>query len=343
MTLPLTMQAAVVTAYGGPEMVRIQSRPVPPLGGDTVLVALRAATVSSGDARLRALDAPPGLKTLMRLMTGLFRPRRPVFGTEGAGIVLAAGPEVTRFRPGESVIAFSGLAMGCHAQYLALPQTAPIVRKPAGLDFAEAASLAFGGTTALYFLKKADIRAGEHILVIGASGAVGTAMVQLARHFGATVTALTSARNAELAKSLGADAVLDYAVTDFTRASVAYDIVADTVGASSFKAARDALKPGGRYLAVAGGLGDMLARPRDGRRVIAGIAPERLDDLAFLVDLAARGAYRAVIDRVYPLGRIAEAHAYVSTKRKRGSVVIEMRETPGEEAEASSPDLPLSP
>lgn len=326
MTIPSTMKAAIVTAYGGPQVVEIQSRPVPAPREDEILIKTIATTVNSGDARMRALDAPQGMKTLMRLAIGITRPRQPIFGTEIAGTVVAVGPQVSRFAIGDEIIAFPGTGLRCHAEYVAVTERKPIVKKPQNLSFDEAAGLCFGGTTALHFLRKADIEQGEHILVIGASGAVGSAMVQLAKHFGAKVTAVASAANADLALSLGADTVIDYATTDYSAVSSAYDVIADTVGATDFQRCLKALKPDGRYLAIAGGIGDMLARPKDGKRPIAGMAAERHEDVAFLAELAAKGEYRVVIDQTFDFDDIAQAHARVDSKHKRGSVVVRVGE-----------------
>lgn len=317
-----TMRAAICTGYGGPDVVRIEERPVPSPKEGEILVRLAATTVSSADMRIRSLDLPRGFGAIGRLMFGFAKPRRPVLGTELSGTVVAAGRSVTRFREGDAVLAFPGL--GAHQQYRAIAETKPVVAKPGNLSFEAAAALCFGGTTALDFLRKAALRPGEEVLVIGACGAVGSAMVQLARHMGARVTAAVSAANRALALQLGAHAVIDYRETDFTRQTAAYDVIADTVGASSFRASFDALKPGGRYLGIAAGLAEMFVRGRGGKRQITGMAPERTEDVAHLAGLAARGVFTPLIDRTYPLSEIAAAHAYVETGRKRGSVVILM-------------------
>lgn len=322
MSLPQTMKAAIATAYGGPEVVRIETRPVPVPRPDEVLIEVVATPVNSGDARIRALDAPAGMGPMMRLVTGWTRPRQPILGIEAAGRVVAVGANVTGFAVGDEVIAAPGFSMHCHAQYVAVNRKVAMVKKPAGLSFEEAVALCFGGTTALEFFRKAGLAKGEHVLVIGASGAVGTAMVQLARRAGARVTAATSAANAELMRELGADAVIDYHATDYTEAVAEYDVIADTVGASSFSRCLAALRPGGRYLAIAGGIPDMLARRKGDKRPISGMAVARPDDMALLADLAARGEYRAVIDQVVAFDDIAAAHARVDSRRKRGSVVV---------------------
>lgn len=322
MSLPKAMKAAIVTGYGGPDRVRIETRPVPVPKKDEVLIEVVATTVNSGDVRMRAPDAPAGMGLLMRLVIGLTRPRQPVFGVEAAGRIVAMGAAVEGFTLGDEVIAAPGFSMGCHAQYVAVKQNAPIVAKPADLSFAQAVGLCFGGTTAMEFLRKAGLAKGDHILVVGASGAVGTAMVQLAKRAGARVTAVTSAVNADLVRRLGADAVIDYAATNWTEAIADYDVIADTVGASSFSKCLGALRPDGRYLAIAGGIPDMLARRKGDKRSISGMVTVRKDDIELLAGLAAKGQYRVVIDQMFDLKDIAKAHARVSSKRKRGSVVV---------------------
>ncbi|WP_417584115.1 NAD(P)-dependent alcohol dehydrogenase [Pelagibacterium sp.] len=322
MTIPNTMKAAIVTAYGGPETVEIQSRPVPMPRDDEVLIKVVATTVNSGDVRMRALDAPRGMKTLMRLAIGFFRPRQPIFGAELAGTIVALGPRASRFAIGDSVIAFPGTGLRAHAEYVAVSERKPIVAKPPTLSFEAAAGLCFGGTTALHFINKANLAAGEHVLVIGASGAVGAAIVQLAKRRGAKVSAVSSAANADLVRRLGADAVIDYVTTDYMANFSAYDVIADTVGAIDFQSSLSVLKPRGRYLAISGGVAEMLARPKDGKRPMAGMAAERPEDVAFLAGLAASEEYEIVIDDVFDFDDIAKAHARVDSKRKRGSVVV---------------------
>jgi NADPH:quinone reductase-like Zn-dependent oxidoreductase len=247
-------------------------------------------------------------------------------GSEMAGTIEAVGKDITRFRVGDEVFGFPGGAMGCHAQYRAMPENGRLARKPANLSFEEAASLPFGASTSMHFLRKAGIRPGDKVLVIGASGGVGTAMVQLAKHFGAEITGVTSTKNLALVTSLGADRVIDYTKHDFTARGETYDIVVDTVGGTSFARCRPVLKDKGRLLAVAAGVPEMLAAlwsPLTGsRRVIAGPAAERVEDLPEMATLAETGALKPVIDRRYGFAQMAEAHAYVETGRKRGSVVV---------------------
>lgn len=322
------MKAYVCRRYGGPEVVELVDVPKPVPKDNEVLVKIHATTVTSGDWRVRTLTMPRGFAPIARLALGITRPRQPILGTELAGVIETVGKEVTRFRPGDEVLGFPGGQMGCHAQYRVLAESGPIALKPSNLSFEQAASLCFGGSTALHFLRKAEIKAADKVLVIGASGGVGTAVVQLAKHFGAEVTGVTSGTNLDLVMSLGADAAIDYTREDFTARNETYDVIADTVAATSFARCKDALRENGRLLVIAGGMPDLLASlwvPLTGsRKVIAGPAEERPEDVQRLADLAESGALKPVIDRRYSFTQMAEAHAYVATGRKRGSVVVSM-------------------
>jgi NADPH:quinone reductase-like Zn-dependent oxidoreductase len=320
--LPRTMRAWVVTRYGGPEVLALREVPVPRPGRGEVLIRVEATTVSSGDRRVRALDLPPGMGAMGRLAIGLRRPRRAVLGAELTGCVAAVGAGVTRPRPGDAVIAFPGFRQGAHAEFVVMPESGMVVPRPDAMPIGIAAALGFGGTTARDYLRRAAVRAGERVLVIGASGTVGAALVQLAVAAGAEVTAVTSAGNAEMVRGLGAGTVIDYGTTDVTEGPSRWDIVADAVAALDFRRALPILAEGGRYLAIAGGLGDLLARRRGSRRCIAGPAAERRDDLEALADLAAQGAFRPPIDGVYPFADLPAAHARADTGRKRGSLVV---------------------
>ncbi len=317
------MKAAVYRRYGPPDVVRIEEVPRPDPKTNELLVRVRATTVSAGDSRLRSARVPPGFGLMMRLAFGIFGPRRHTLGWEFAGEVAAVGPSVARFVPGDRVF---GTRMGSHAEYVVAPESsaAPI---PRSLTFEDAASLVFGGMTSLYYLRdKAKVQPGERALINGASGAVGTAAVQIAKHFGAAVTGVCSAANGELVRSLGAERVVDYAREDFTQTGQTYDVILDAVGNCPFERCKHALAPGGRLLLVVASLGQMLGgmlRPsRAGRRVLTGVGATRAEDLLFLGTLAESGALKPVIDRTYPLARIVDAHSYVDTGRKRGSVVV---------------------
>ena len=321
------MKAAVYSQYGAPDVVGLAEVETPVPGDHEVRVRVRASTVSSADWRARSLSMPPGFGLLGRLVFGIFGPRQQILGTELSGTVEAVGKAVTRFRAGDDVFAFPGAGFGCHAEYRVLPENGRIVHKPPNLSFEEAAALSFGGTTALCYLRdKGGIRAGEKVLIVGASGAVGTAAVQIARHFGAEVTGVCSTGNVDLVRALGAERVIDYTREDFASSGETWDIILDATGTAPFARSGKALKSGGRLLVVLGNFAQLLGleRPPRGsdKRIVAGVAPERREDLEYLAQLAEAGEYRPVIDRSYPLAAAAEAHAYVDTGRKRGNVVL---------------------
>lgn len=324
--MPPTMKAAAYFRYGPPEVVSVKDVAKPTPREKEVLIRIHATTVTAGDWRVRSLILPKGFGPLGRLVFGLSGPRRHILGTELAGVVEAVGRDVGRFRAGDEVIAYCGMDMGCHAEYKCLPEDAAIARKPSNLDFGEAAALSFGGATALTFLKRAGLRAGESVLVNGASGSVGTAAVRLASHFGAEVTAVCSGANAELARSLGAVQVIDYTREDFTRNGKTYDIILDAAGTAPFSRSRGSLNEKGRLLLVVAGLPEMLGIPWvnrfSGKRVIAGPVSERAEDLRFLAGLAEAGEFRPVIDSRFTLDRIVDAHRRVDSGRKRGNVVV---------------------
>lgn len=321
------MLAAICTAYGAPDVVQLREVETPVPKDKEVLIRIHATTVSSGDCRLRGANFPTGFGPMVRLIFGLSRPRQPILGTECSGVIEAIGAGVTRFRPGDAVIAFGGAGFRCHAQYRAMREDGALVAKPAGLGFEEAAAIAFGGTTALHFLRgPGRLKRGERLLVNGASGCVGVAALQLAKHFGAHATAVCSDARSGLVRSLGADAVIDYGSVDFAASGERWDVIIDTVGNAPFARVRNALNENGRLLLVAAGLPDLLKAPfqsmKGSRKVAGGPAPERAEDLALLAELCAAGTVRPVIDSTYPLARIADAHARVETGRKTGSVVV---------------------
>jgi NADPH:quinone reductase-like Zn-dependent oxidoreductase len=318
------MQAAIYRRYGPPDVVQIADVPRPAFGTKDVLVRVRATTVTAGDSRLRSANVPRGFGVMLRLGFGIFGPLKPILGAELAGEVAAVGASVGRFAPGYKV--FAAHMGGCHAEYVAVPEDG-VAPMPGNLTFGEAAALTFGGLTSLIFLRdKARIQPRERVLINGASGAVGSAAVQLAKHFGAAVTGVCSAANAQLVRSLGADHVVDYAEEDFTQTRETYDIILDAVGNCSFDRCKPVLAPGGRLLLVVGSLAQMVGSlvwsSRAGRKVLSGVASVRPADLLFLRTVAESGAFKPVIDRTYPLACIVDAHAYVDTGRKKGNVVI---------------------
>lgn len=272
---------------------------------------------------------PYGFGLAGRLAFGVTAPRQPILGCELAGDVVAIGESVQNFAVGDAVVAFPGVRLGAHAEYCCMSEQAAIVRKPDALSYDAAAALCFGGTTALDFFRRGALQPGERVLINGASGTVGSAMVQIAVAAGAQVTAVCSGANAELVQRLGAERVIDYARTDFALEGVQYDVVADTVGGAPYSRARGALVSDGRLLLVVPTLPELLRVPWVNRttqhRIVAGPAAERVEDVRTLVAMAAAGRFRPLIDSCYALDDIAAAHARVESGRKRGSVVVRLR------------------
>jgi NADPH:quinone reductase-like Zn-dependent oxidoreductase len=320
------MQAAVYEAYGSPEVVQLKEVDKPTPKDHEVLIKIHATSVTAGDWRVRSLIVPIGFGLIMRLVLGWSKPKQPILGTELAGVVASVGSAVDKFKVGDRVFAFSGMGMGCHAEYKCMPQDAALALMPANLAYDQAAVLSFGGTTVLDFFRRAQLTRGETVLINGASGAVGSAAVQLAKHFGAHVTGVCSSANAAWVQSLGASHVIDYTTQDFTHNGLTYDVIVDTAGTAPFAHCKNSLKKNGRLLMVVGSLPDMLQMPwawlTTHKKIIAGPAAERAEDLRLLAKLAETGAFNPVIDRRYPLQNIVEAHRYVDTGRKKGNVVI---------------------
>ncbi|KJQ53858.1 NAD(P)-dependent alcohol dehydrogenase [Microbacterium sp. SA39] len=326
MTTDTTMTAAVYRRFGAPEVVRLEQRPIPSPRSGEVLIRVHASTVSIADHRSRARDVPVGLGLIAAIGIGLFRPKHPILGMDAAGVVEAVGSGVTAFAPGDRVIASMGDAFGGHAEYVCVPADGAITRAPTTMSLEEAVTLVFGGITVQGFFAQVSIGPGTAVLVNGASGAVGTAAIQLAKQLGAVVTAVTSGRNAALVTSLGADRVIDYTREDFTAGDDTYDVIVDCVGNAPFDRVEGSIAPGGALLLVVGDLRSMLRSRGQSRRseklVTWNVGKPGADDLAQLVSLADAGRYRAVIDRTFDLTGIVDAHRYVDTGRKRGNVVL---------------------
>lgn len=324
----IRMKAAVYRRYGGPEVLRVEEvlRPVP--GPNDLLVRVRATTVSSADWRIRSSNVPRGFGLLSRLVFGVSAPRQPILGSELAGDVVAVGAAVRNFAVGDAVIAFPGARLGAHAEYCCIRADAAVVKKPDSLSYRIGAALAFGGSTALDFFRRAKLRAGERVLINGGSGTVGSAMLQIAVARGAEVTAVCSEANRAMMLQLGATRVVDYAQDDFATEGLRYDMIVDTVGNAPYGRVRDALAVDGRLLLVLATLPQLLHAPwvdlTTKHRVYAGPAAERLSDLRTLVEMAVARQYTPIIDCCLPLELIGAAHARVESGRKRGSVVVEM-------------------
>lgn len=322
----VSMRAAVNRRFGGPDVVAIErvAKPVP--RRNEVLIQVVASTVSVADYRVRTRDVPKGLRLMTAFALGVFAPRHRILGMDVAGIVESVGADVTDFRPGDRVIGALGSTFGGHAEYVCLPQDGPISLAPSNLALEDAVALVFGGLTARSYLNRVAIGPGTRVLVNGASGAVGTATVQLAKHLGAHVTGVTSAGNGQLVTSLGADRVIDYTAVDFAAGDETYDVIVDCVGNAAFDRVAPSINPGGALLLVILDLKSMIlaaSQSRKSGKVVAASAEKwSAANLRYLVQLAEAGVLRPVVDRSYDLDDIVEAHRYVATGRKKGSVVV---------------------
>jgi NADPH:quinone reductase-like Zn-dependent oxidoreductase len=320
------MKAFIYKRYGGPEVLQLSeiNKPVPL--HNEVLVKIYATTVTAADWRLRSLKIPFGFKFIFRLIFGFNKPKRSILGMELAGVVEAVGVTVSKFKVGDAVFAFNDVNMGCYCEYKCLPEDGAIAIKPAQLSFEEAAALSFGATTALSFLTRASIKPGDSLLINGASGSVGTAAIQLAKHFGAEVTAVCSSTNLKLVRNLGADYSIDYMQSNFCQNGKKYDLIMDTAGTASYSRCKVSLKEGGRLLMVLASLQEILRIPWvsliSDMKLIACPAVGAAEDLRFLAKLAEIGIFKPVIYRTYAFEQLVEAHHYVDTGRKKGNVVI---------------------
>jgi NADPH:quinone reductase-like Zn-dependent oxidoreductase len=313
----------VVDRYGPPEVVRVAEVPVPEPGPEQVLVRVVAVAVTSGDARIRAGRFPKGFAIPVRLAFGLRGPRRPVLGSTFSGVVETVGSKVEGIAPGDPVCGMTGMRMGAHAEHVAV-DARRIVPKPDAVDHDQAAGVLFGGTTALHFLRKAGVTPGSTVLVNGASGAVGTNIVQLARNLGAAVTGVTSSANAALVASLGATEIIDRTVVvlgavDLGTSAARYDVVVDTVGNLGIRGGRRLLAEGGRLLLVVASLGETIRARGD---VVAGSGAERTEDMTALLQDVAEGRLTVVLEPPVDLDDIVAAHRLVDSGRKVGNVVV---------------------
>ena len=319
------MRAAVTTRFGPPEAIEVREVAAPTPAHNEVLVRVRASSVCYGDRLLRSGPL------LVRLLTG-FRLKHRILGVDLAGVVEAVGAGVTRFARGDEVYGARGDKFAAHAEFACVPQDGLLAHKPASMTFEEAGTVFVGAACSLYFLRKAKVAPGERVLIHGASGSLGVFAVQLARHFGAHVTAVCSARNAELVRSLGADDVIDYTTRDFLDGGAVYDVIVDVLGKAGFPRSVQALKPGGRYLLVgfSDGLGTIarslvtgaVVHLRGRARFMTGAAAPTQDDLVFLRQLIDSGKLRTVIGRSYTLDEIVEAHRYADSGHKVGNVAV---------------------
>lgn len=317
------MKAVVYTKYGPPDVLHLEevAKPVPK--ENEVLIKIHATTVTTGDVRLRKADP-----FLTRFVFGFFKPKVSILGVDIAGVVEAIGSEVNLYKIGDKVFGSTfDFGLGAYAEYKCMPEDSVLTLMPENSSFEEAAAIYFGGHTALHFLKKGNISKGQKVLIYGASGAVGTYAVQLAKYFGAAVTGICSTRNLDMVKNLGADNVLDYTKEDFTQSGETYDLIFDAVGKSPFFKCIKALTKNGRYvrtvhMSLSPILKGLWVSLTTKKKIIGGVAHEKVEDLVFLKILMEKGKLKPFIDRRYTLEQIPTAHAYVETGHKRGNVVI---------------------
>jgi NADPH:quinone reductase-like Zn-dependent oxidoreductase len=326
------VKAVLHTRYGPPDLLQLKEVDKPVPGNDDVLIAIHATTVSTGDCNMRNFTfVTKSMRPMAKLMFGIGKPwKARILGTELAGVVERAGKDVKRFKTGDRIVASTGMAGGGHAQFACLPEKGALAIKPDSLTWEQAVAIPFGANTALYFLRDLGrIHAGHEVVIVGASGSIGSAGVQLAKHFGATVTAVCSGANVEMVQSLGADKVIDYTKEDFTKNGKTYDLIFDIVGATTFDRCKSSLKPQGVFLQNIMGLTDMVrilwTSFKGGKKLKGGVAMENVERLSFIAGLAAAGKLKPVIDRSYPLEQIAEAFKYVEQGHKKGNVVITVR------------------
>jgi NADPH:quinone reductase-like Zn-dependent oxidoreductase len=320
------MKAIVWTRYGPPEVLQLQEVATPVPKENQVRVRIHATTVTAGDCEMRGLKLPLWLRLPMRAYAGFIRPvRLTILGQEFAGEVESAGKEVTRFAVGDQVFGAPGFSLGCYAEYICLPEAgsdAVLATKPSNMSYEQAAAVPFGALEALHFLRQAHIQSGEQVLINGAGGSIGTFGVQLAKYYGAHVTAVDSAAKLDMLRSIGADQVIDFAREDFTKSGMNYDVIFKSPYTGSLRS----LRPNGRYA---------LANPRPshlirrlfspqagGKKVISGAAVRKTDDLLLLKELIEAGRLKTVIDRTYSLEQMVEAHRYVETGQKLGNLIV---------------------
>ena len=322
------MRAVVYDTYGPPEVMRLEDVDPPIPKDDEVLVKVHASTVNRLDVHTREANRKSGVgfTLLSRLVSGVRRPRQRILGSEFAGEVEAVGAAVSEFAVGDRVFGNSGLRFSAHAEFMCIGESARIAHMPTGMSFEEVAPATDGGLNALTCLTPADLRKGRRILIFGASGAIGTAGVQLARYFDADVTAVCSTKNLELVRSLGADRVIDYTKEDFTKNGHTYHVIFDAVGKHSFRRCRGSLEPGGLYLPTDGFanlIWALLPSRTGAKRVVFQLPPRQTkQDVLFLKGLIEAGKYRPVIDRTYAMEEVVEAARYVETEKKIGNVVL---------------------
>jgi len=327
------MKAIVWTKYGPPDVLQLRDVEKPVPKDNEVLIRILATTVTAGDREMRSLTVPLWLRLPTRAYVGLRKPERiTILGQELAGVVESAGKDVRRFKKGDEVFAATGFSLGAYAQYICLPEESEdsvLAPKPANTTFEQAAAVPVGGLEALHFLRKADIQRGHQVLIIGAGGSIGTIAVQLAKHFGAKVTAVDSTGKLDMLRSIGADQVIDYTKEDYIASDPTYDVILDVVGKSSYSGSIRSLKEQGFYLIANPRVSKMVrglwTSITSSKKVVTETASRKTEDLLYLKELIEAGKIMPVIDRSYPLEQTAEAHRYVDRGGKKGNVVIAVK------------------
>jgi NADPH:quinone reductase-like Zn-dependent oxidoreductase len=315
------MKAAVYTKYGLPEVLQLKEVVKPEPKENEVLLRIKATAVNSGDVRLRKADP-----FAVRFIFGLLKPKVNILGSVFSGEVERVGKQVKRFNVGDHVFGHTDMRFGAYAEYLCLPEDGSLALKPANISYDEAAAVPFGGVTALHFIKKAMIKTNQKVLIVGASGAVGSAAVQLAKSYGAIVTGVCSSTNIDLVESIGADKVIDYTKEDFTQNGETYDVIFDAVNTISVSRSLKSLTKNGIMILSAAGMMEMLQglwfSMTSKRKIITGVISHNKGDIIFLKELVEKGVFKPVLDRIYPLEQIVEAHAYVEKGHKRGNIAV---------------------
>jgi len=326
------MKAIVWTKYGGPDVLQLKEVEKPTPKDDQVLIKIYATTVTAGDVELRSLNLPLLIGLPLRIWIGFRKPKENTIpGTELAGEIEAVGKEVKRLKEGDQVFGSAGMGFRANAEYICLPEEpgemeGGVAIKPSNMTYQEAATVPFGGRDALHFIRLGKIQSGDKVLINGAGGSIGTFAVQLAKYYGAEVTAVDSTAKLEMLRSVGADQVVDYTQEDFTQNGETYDVIFDVVGKMSFSSSKRSIKPNGTYLLANPRLSQMVhglwTRMTSNKKVIMQTASPTIADLIFLRNLIEEGKLTTVIDRDYPLEETADAHRYVETGAKKGNVVI---------------------
>lgn len=315
------MKAAICTKYGTPEFIQLKEVEKPMVKENEILIKIHATSVTSGDARIRRADP-----FIIRLIFGWKKPRKSTLGVVVAGEIEAIGKGVSKFKVGDQVFGSTGMSFGAHAEYTSVSKNAVLALKPTNMTYEEAAAIPFGATASLHFLKRANIQQGQKVLIYGASGALGTAAIQLAKNYGAEVTTVCSSSNIDMVKAIGADKAIDYTKEDFTKNGEKYDVIYDTVDKISFGGAINSLNKKGYMLLASAGictmLGGAITSLFSSKKVVSGVIKETVKDMNFIKQLIESGKLKATISKVYPLKEIARAHAYVDGGHKKGNVII---------------------